>query len=352
MSKYDLFTYNLPNDRIADRPIYPPEAAKLLVINRSAKQLIDLQFTEITQFLKPSDLIVFNDTKVLPSRLFGVGDRGAKLELLLLRAKPEIENGFVCLGRPLKKFRPNTAIVFGPELEAQILARISESEVLVKFNVRSDGLSLNTLLNRYGSMPIPPYIRGGIADQRDFTDYQSVFAREEGSIAAPTASLHFSNALIDSIRVTGCEIGYLTLHLSTASFFSLYQGNSLEESEIRPPGEEYGRVSTMLAQKIANKKSSGGKVLAVGTSVVRALESFAANTSYRLDEFNPTTLFITPGYQFKIVDKLVTNFHQPGTTHLSLVEAILGRELLENAYRHALHNSYRFLSYGDGMAVL
>jgi S-adenosylmethionine:tRNA ribosyltransferase-isomerase len=225
--------------------------------------------------------------------------------------------------------------------------RTSEERILVEF-VSSSSRGVATLLAEAGSMPIPPYIRKGQADESDKTDYQTVFAQEEGSIAAPTASLHFTEDLNKRLIERGCHIHYLTMHLGPASFLPLAR----EGQEEKAPGQERLNFEPEFFLYLKQQKSQGKKVVAVGTSVVRALESMRFFEKQGFKGQVSTDLFIRPGHNFQIVDKVITNFHQPGTTHLMLVEALLGEEMLTRSYNHALGANYRFLSYGDGMLII
>ena len=335
------YSYDLPPERIAQRPVHPPDAAKLLIIDRAGGQLSSGSFHELPRWLGAGDLLVFNDTRVLPARFTGTfEDNGGEAELLLVR---RLEHGrWLCIGRPLRRFRPGRAIRLD-RLLANVVRRAGEKEVEIRFET-GPGEDPETVMKQAGSMPIPPYIRGGRGDEHDRIDYQTMFAREDGSIAAPTASLHFTPILMEQMATAGCNVGFLTLHVGTSSFLPLQLN---ERNEFSPPGEEIFLVPPELLSRMKRIREAGGRVIGVGTTVVRALES-----AVRGIEEKSTSLFITPGFEFMAVDGVITNFHQPGTTHLLLVEALLGRQLLAGAYEYALQNGYRFLSYGDGMLIL
>lgn len=296
--------------------------------------------------MKPDDHLVFNDTKVIPARLFGKleGAEGYHVEVVLLE---ELEqNQWSALGFPMRKIRSARQIFFSDQLRAEVLPSPVEDRLLLRFNSESQS-EVERLLNEHGTMPIPPYIRHGRGDEQDRRDYQSIFATHPGSVAAPTASLHFTERLIERlIREGGCKIDRVTLHVGTASFQPIFVNG-----ELRKPGQERFIVPGGVLESLVETKRGGGRVIAVGTTVVRALES-AARATAQSDRLSTTELFIEPGFEFKLVDKLVTNFHQPRTTHLLLVEALLGKENLNNCYNAALANDYRFLSYGDGMLIL
>lgn len=336
------FFYELPSERIAQRPVHPPHDAKLLVVDRRSGSLASTSFLNITDYLQPSDIIVFNDTRVIPARFFGkFEDSPGEVEILLVENMGE--SRWRCIGRPLRRFREGRVIELGKGLFARMCRRVGEKLVEIEFfSVGQEAPEL--LMKELGLMPIPPYIRSGRSDARDRLDYQTIFARDDGSVAAPTASLHFTDVLIGKLREeTGCSIEFLTLHVGTASFLPL----DVQEGSFVPPGSERYLVPSALAAK-ARKKGEGQRVIAVGTTVVRALESACRQSG----ETSETSLFIQPGFRFEAVDCLVTNFHQPGTTHLLLLEAFMGRELLKRSYEYALESGYRFLSYGDGMIVI
>lgn len=345
MAPLSPYSYDLPDDRIAQRPVHPPEAAKMLVVDRATRLLRHSVFSDITNFLKSSDHLVFNDTKVIPARLFGrlENESGYEIEVVLLEEKAPHE--WTALGFPMRKIRQSSRIYCNDKLSAEVLTSPVEDRLLLRFQ-SPDSSEINARLLEHGTMPIPPYIREGRGDEQDRIDYQSIFAQCPGSVAAPTASLHFSKTLMEKIRNEArCRIDTLTLHVSTASFQPIFVNG-----ELRPPGTERYSVPEALIQSLLATKQSGGRVVAVGTTVVRALESAAR--SMQESSKGETALFIQPGFEFKLVDALITNFHQPRTTHLLLVEALLEKELLRNVYETALNTSYRFLSYGDGMFIV
>lgn len=329
------FSYTLPPDRIAQRPVYPYDQAKLLVLNRKTGAVSDTIFTKLPEFLTPTDLLIFNNTKVIAARLSGkVSERETTVEVLL----EERVGGNVwrCLARPMKKLTPGTIIKFSEALEAEVGERTEDNMVLINFGAEK--------IEGVGQMPIPPYIRRGESDEQDVIDYQPLFSEVEGAVASPTASLHFTKNLIGQIKAVGCELEFVTLHLSSASFRAVWQGGTLS-----PPASERFEVAVRAVDKIIRCKEEGRRIIAVGTTVVRVLETIAQREGHYSGR---TDLFIKPPWEFKLVDGMITNFHQPGTSHMFLVEAFCGRELLEFSYSHALDHDYRFLSYGDGMFVV
>lgn len=357
MSTPEPFSYELPEERIAQRPISPPEAAKMLVVHRRSGEIEDRFFSDLPALLPSGTRFVFNDTRVIPARLFGLlggalGEdappSGAAIEILLVQRLPgsgaggeENASTWRCIGRPLKKIRKAACIWFSSALVAEVLEGGELESIVLRFRTQSDA-PVEEVILAHGCMPIPPYIRSGKGDEFDRTDYQTIFADKPGSVAAPTASLHFSPLLVEKMKQQGFPLSFITLHVGTASFQPI-----LVNGELKPPASESLEVPLSVTREIDETRRQGGKVVAVGTTVTRALESAALGTSS-----GSTELFITPGHTFSWVDILVTNFHQPGTTHLLLVEAFIGRELLQKVYHHALKNDYRFLSYGDGMIVL
>jgi len=367
------YTYELPEERIAQRPVYPYDAAKLLrldnITSADACALQDRVFSDLPALLNPGDLLVLNNSVVQPARFFGQLITGGAAELLLVGERGA--NEFEALARPVKKLKPGTNVIINEQLTFSVLQRLSEKTVLVRSSSKENPL---THASSSGSMPIPPYIRFGKGDARDIQDYQSRFAgirsattAEEqdqgfGSIAAPTASLHFTDDLVSRLDAKGIERAYITLDVGLASVLSVVQ----EDGSVRPPGPERVNVPPETLAQIASTRRNGGRVVAVGTTVVRALESAALSASQPPASQPPASqppasqpqraqemadIFIKPGHVFKNLDCVITNFHQPASSHLLLIEALLGRKNLAAAYQHALANDYRFLSYGDAMLI-
>ncbi len=338
------FTYDLDQERIAQRPVDPPESAKLCCFSRSGNLVQDKTFFDLPSFLNDEHVLVFNNTKVVPARFFGVKENSnTKVEILLIRELRK--NVWECMAKPLKKLKDETFITFSENLRAKVLTRVSERTIELEFLSKED---INTQIKLQGLMPIPPYIREGKSDKQDNLDYQSIFASFDGSIAAPTASLHFTESLVEKVKASGALIDFVTLHVGSASFLSIFDEKS--QVLLKPGVESYKNDPELLA-KLLNLKKSGKKIISVGTTVVRALESLAVNTS-KEKKFIETDLFITPGYEFKVVDGLITNFHQPGSTHLLLVEAFLEAGRIKDLYNHAIKQNYRFLSYGDACYIV
>ena len=347
----DCFSYELPPDRIAQRPVHPYDHAKMLVIKRGTSEFQDSTFSSFAELVEAGDLVIFNNSRVIPARLFGsVAGRTGEVELLLLR---EIKTDrWLALGRPRKKLSPGVEVDFGGSLQATVVEHRGDMELVVELRATSKDTSVKAAITNLGTMPVPPYIRGGKSDAQDRQDYQTMFAEIDGSVAAPTASLHFTPQVVDQIRARGAEVSFVTLHVGAASFLPLWREEQQTQAQLTPPGAERAVYSRNLMSSLDATKKRGRKVFAVGTTVVRALETFVRNRE-ALDGLPfDTTLFITPGFEWRAVDVLVTIFHQPHTTHLLLVESFLGRALLSAAYSHALKSHYRFLSYGDGMVIV
>ena len=340
------YSYELPPDRIAQRPVYPYDRARLLTASRSSGAVAEGTFRDLPGEVRAGDVFVFNDTRVIPARLFGrLAATGGGVEILLVTAETPLR--WRVIGRPLRKFRPGVRLSFPGGLLGEVIERIGEHEAIVHFSGAADR-DIPGLIRQAGVMPIPPYIRGGRADEADERDYQTIFAREEGSVAAPTASLHFTPELMAALAAAGCEMETVTLHVGAPSFTALWaEGESA--GALTPPGaERYGHDPELLA-RLRAVRTAGRRVVAVGTTVVRALESMARDEGAA--GWRETSLFISPGFTFEVVDALVTNFHLPRSTHLLLVEAFAGRALLEASYAWALEHDFRFFSYGDGMLI-
>lgn len=339
--KQSAFSYELPADRIAQRPVYPYDRARLLVYSRTQATFAEGIFFDIADWLQPGDLLVFNDSRVIPARLFGRRiDTGGNVEILLVRE--ETPGSWSALGKPLKKLKTGTVLSFDSGITGEVRERINTHEIRIAFSVDS-GRSFNEALADVGRMPIPPYIRAGQSDAKDTEDYQSVFARFDGSVAAPTASLHFTPAVLERLATRGIHTETVTLHVGPASFLPIFKSDS---DELQKPGVEKFQLQDAVWERIQQTKASGGRVIAVGTTMVRALESRGRSMHAE------TELFITPGFPFAVVDGIITNFHQPGTTHLLLVQAFIGVTALTDSYQYALEHGFRFLSYGDGMLLL
>jgi S-adenosylmethionine:tRNA ribosyltransferase-isomerase len=336
------FDFDLPRELIADRPAEPREIARLLVLPVEGA-VADRHIADLPQLLRPGDLLVFNDTKVIPARL--VGRRGlATVEITLAR---DLGGGaWRVYAKGARRLRPDDRVEFAADLAAEIVEKSPDGEVTLRFD--REGGAFREALARYGAMPLPPYIkrpRGG--DAQDRADYQTIFAREEGAVAAPTAGLHFTPALLDALAARGVEWVTVTLHVGPGTFLPVKTDDPREHRM----HAEWGLVNSEAARRINEARARGARIVAVGTTSLRLLES-AAGESGEIREFSgETRLFILPGYRFRAIDLLLTNFHLPRSTLLMLVAALAGLDRIKAAYAHAVASRYRFFSYGDACLI-
>lgn len=339
MRKFD-FDYDLPPQRIAQSPLATRSASRLLYLDSANSEIQDTHFNELPALLTPGDVLVLNDTRVIPARLYGQKETGGRVEFLVERV---LDSGDVLTqARASKPLRANQIIDLQGGIRAQIKARIGEFYELA-FDTQTPA---HEILERVGHVPLPPYITRE-DDEADRERYQTVYARRTGAVAAPTAGLHFDGAMLDRLARTGIETAYVTLHIGAGTF------QSLRTDEIRQHRMHAERfhIEANAAQRINAAKQSGRRIVAVGTTVVRALEA-AGSTGAVQARQGETDIFIFPGFRFQIVDALLTNFHLPQSTLLMLVCAFGGTERVLAAYRHAVREHYRFYSYGDAMFVI
>ncbi len=337
--KKSVFHFDLPEELVAQAPLAERSASRMLVVPPGEGGFADRQVRDLPQLLQPGDLLVFNDTRVIPARVFGAKQSGGRVEILVERLLPD-NQARVQLGAS-KPSKPGTVIELDAGGRAEVLGRDGEFYRL-RFDVDD---ALESWLFEAGRMPLPPYIRrepGADDAQR----YQTVFAREAGAVAAPTAGLHFDHALLDALAARGVEFGHVTLHVGAGTF----QPMRVDDVREHRMHSEWINVGAHLVEQVRQARARGGRVIAVGTTVVRALES-----SMRDGELQPfageTNIFIFPGYRIRSVDMLLTNFHLPESTLLMLVSAFAGRERVLAAYAHAVQQRYRFFSYGDAMLL-
>lgn len=334
------FAYDLPSELIAQRPLHERAASRLLHVPASGS-LEDRQFRRMPALLRPNDLLVFNDTRVIPARVFGVKPSGGRVEILLERILSE--RRILAHVHASKALRPEVPVLLPGDVEARFLHREDDLFVL---ELTQEPLAF---FMQHGQMPLPPYIERA-ADADDAERYQTVFARAPGAVAAPTASLHFDADTLARCRAAGAQMAHVTLHVGAGTFQPV-RAERLEEHRMHA---EYVEVSAAVCEAAVRARAQGGRVIAIGTTVVRSLESAAQNGG-RDGELAPfagdTRLFITPGYRFRVVDALLTNFHLPESTLLMLVCAFAGYERTMQAYAHAVRERYRFFSYGDAMWV-
>ena len=332
------FDYDLPQELIAQTPVEPRDSSRLLVMDKHTGALEHRHFYNLPEYLKPGDLLVFNDTRVMPARLHGVKSTGAHVEVFLLTRKNA--NDWEVLVKPGKKLRPGAEIRFSDELSCEILDTTDFGGRIAHF--KYNGI-FEEILDRLGETPLPPYIHEKLADKER---YQTVYNRELGSAAAPTAGLHFTKELLQKIKDMGCEEVFVTLNVGLGTFRPV----SEERVEDHKMHSEFYTVSQEAADAINKAKREGRRIIAVGTTSVRTLESAGA-TGVMKAGGNWTNIFIYPGYQYKFVDALVTNFHLPQSTLIMLVAALTSREMILNAYKVAVQEKYRFFSFGDAMFI-
>lgn len=344
--KLEDFHYHLPKDLIAQQPLTPRDSCRLMVLHRKRGEIEHRRFSELGQFLRQGDVVVLNNTKVIPARLRGRKiETGGKVEIFLLQEKKV--GSWECLLRPAKRLKEGSQIFFpGTELKAEVINRIEGSKAMVEFNPLE---KITQLLTKVGQIPLPPYIKRPTGPTfRDRKRYQTVYAGEEGAVAAPTAGLHFTSSLLRSMKRDRINIVEITLHTGWASFKPLSQ--AAVEKNVVP--REYFKIDDEAAAIINRVKEKGHRVVAIGTTTTRALETQAAGSGLVKSGQRWTTLFIYPGYKFKIVEVLLTNFHMPGSSLILLVAAFIGKEKLLAAYREAIKRRYRFLSFGDAMLII
>ncbi|MBU5213552.1 MULTISPECIES: tRNA preQ1(34) S-adenosylmethionine ribosyltransferase-isomerase QueA [Heyndrickxia] len=341
--KIDLFDFNLPESLIAQTPLKNRSDSRLMVLNKQTGEIEHQVFKNITKYLKPGDCLVLNDTKVLPARLFGIKeDTGAKIEVLLLK---QMENDrWETLVKPAKRIKVGSEIVFGDgKLKARCIAEKDHGGRIIEFHY--EGIFYE-VLNELGEMPLPPYIKEQLED-RD--RYQTVYAKETGSAAAPTAGLHFTEELLTEIKNMGVHITFLTLHVGLGTFRPV----SVEDIHEHEMHAEFYQVSEETADLINRVKQQGGRIISVGTTSTRTLETIAsANNGKIIATSGWTDIFIYPGYEFKGIDGMITNFHLPKSTLIMLVSALAGRQNVLHAYEEAVNEKYRFFSFGDAMLII
>lgn len=335
------FNYDLPQELIAQTPLAQRDASRLLCLGRKSGEVEHRSFGELPKFLRPGDCLVMNDSRVLPARLLGSRVTGGAVEVLLLR---DLGTGkWECLTKPGRKTQPGTELFFGNgELQAKVIDSAQGGNKILQFDY--EGIFLE-VLERLGKMPLPPYIKAELQDQER---YQTVYSKEPGSAAAPTAGLHFTPELLAEISSAGVRECFITLHVGLGTFRPVKSGD-VENHEMH---SEFCIIPDETARTITETKKAGGRIICVGTTSCRTLESFA-NPDGTLDpQSDWTDIFIYPGYEFKCMDGLVTNFHLPESTLVMLVSAFAGRENVLNAYRTAVEERYRFFSFGDAMLII
>ena len=339
------FDFELPEELIAIRPASPRSSARLLMAR--GDKIDDRLVSDLPKFLKPGDRLVLNDTKVLPVRMSGVRNRSfdgnkiasANIEVTLLTKKKQRTWG--ALIKPLRRIKLGEKIIFDKSFHAKLIDK-TDGQAVLQFNI--EGTEFMKRLENLGIMPLPPYIASKRpADERDNVDYQSVFARNSGSVAAPTASLHFDHDLLAEIDKIGVETSFVTLHVGAGTFMPVKD----EDIKNHKMHSEFGHISQEAADDIKKTQKNGGRIIPVGTTALRLLETAAQSDGTLSEWYGETDIFIYPGYKFKVADGLMTNFHLPKSTLIMLVSALMGKETIETIYNHAIKHRYKFFSYGD-----
>ena len=340
--KTDDFDYTLPEDRIAQTPLQDRTASKLMVLDKQTGTIIHSRFYHLIEYLLPGDVLVFNDTRVLPARLYGRKEGGtAHIEVLLLKRR-NLEEWEVLL-KPVKRIKPNGKIIFGNgELVGEVIEELDDGQRILRFTY--EGV-FETILEKLGHMPLPPYIKEKLKDK---DRYQTVYAKFDGSAAAPTAGLHFTKEYIHRLKTKGIIPCYVTLHVGLGTFRPV----SVKDISHHKMHKEWYRVPKATADILNQAKKEGRRIIAVGTTSLRTLEAMMLEHGGIVPCSGETQIFIYPGYQFQLADGLLTNFHLPKSTLLMLVSALSSRDIILNAYRCAIRHNYRFFSFGDAMLLL
>ncbi|ENK1243055.1 tRNA preQ1(34) S-adenosylmethionine ribosyltransferase-isomerase QueA [Clostridium botulinum] len=335
------FDFYLPEELIAQHPMEKRDEARLLVLNKETGEIEHKIFKNILDYLKPNDCLVLNDTRVLPARLIGAKEEtGGKMEFLLLKRKEK--DVWETLVKPGKRAQIGTKFIFGNgELKAEVIGMGEEGSRIVKFYY--EGI-FEEILDQLGQMPLPPYIKEKLDDKEM---YQTVYSKEQGSAAAPTAGLHFTEELLEKIKEKGVKLAFLTLHVGLGTFRPV----KVEDIQDHVMHSEYYKMDPKTAEIINTTKENGGRVIAVGTTSCRTLETIGDEEGKVREQSGWTDIFIYPGYKYKVVDALITNFHLPQSTLLMLVSALAGRDKIMNAYNTAVEKEYRFFSFGDAMFI-
>lgn len=346
--KLSDFNFDLPEELIATRPANPRSSARLLVAEGAS--IHDHRVTDLTDWLRPGDRLVLNDTRVIPARLSGLRHRAsaqgavqAKIEVTLL--EPRGDGTWSALIKPLRKLKIGEEVIFSDDLRATLEA-VEDGQGHLRFNCAGD--DFDAALNAAGAMPLPPYIAAKrAADAQDMTDYQTVFARHAGAVAAPTASLHFDETLLAALAAKGVTFSHVTLHVGAGTFLPV----KVDDISDHKMHAEWGRVSAEAAEEITATRAAGGRVIPVGTTALRLIETAARDGQITAWE-GDTDIFITPGFTFNVTDGLMTNFHLPKSTLMMLVSALMGVQQVKDIYAHAIAEKYRFFSYGDSSLLL
>ncbi len=344
ISEYD---YELPKELIAQKPSEKRENCKMMVLDRKEQSVEHKHFYDITEYFDENDVIVLNNTKVIPARLLGKKNTGANIEVFLLKQIGDIT--WEVLINPSKRVKEESLIEISPDLYVKVLTRQNEGKWLVELHY--DG-NFYEILDKVGHVPLPPYIERQMTDEQlknlDYERYQTVYAQKEGSVAAPTAGLHFTNEILDKLQKKGVQICYVTLNVGLGTFRPVKVDNILEH---KMDSEQF-EITSQTAKIITEAKRQGKKITAVGTTTVRTLETCMQKYDEIIETIDDSTLFIYPGYKFRVVDRLLTNFHLPKSTLIMLTSAFAGKDFVFKAYEEAIKEKYKFYSYGDCMLIL
>lgn len=338
------FDYNLPENLIAQAPLEKRENSRMLIVDRRSDDLVDRNFYDLPDLLRDGDVVVLNNTRVFPARLFGRSETGARVEIFLVRETSR--RTWETLARPARRLKTGKKIIFGEKLIAEVLDKTDDGKVRVRFEADGD---FDRILDEIGRTPLPPYIKreeGSIDADRE--RYQTVFARERGAIAAPTAGLHFTPEILEKIKAKGVTIAEVTLHVGYGTFEPV-RVRDISRHSVMPEQYEIGDAA---AETLNRAKAEGRRIVAIGTTTTRALETVMTKHGRFEAERESANLTIIPGYKFKAIDTLLTNFHLPQSSLLVLVSTFAGHQLIMNAYSHAVRESYRFYSYGDCMLII
>ncbi len=339
--KLSEFNYNLPSHLIANKPASPRDSSRLLLANYDTKKMEHHIFKDILDVLQKGDVLVYNNTKVFPARLFGSKETGGKMEVFLLR---EIESGIwtaIIGGRSKKDLKIN----FNKDTYCNLIEQEEGYVWKIKFNITRK--KLNDFINKSGHVPIPPYIKNSDPEGRLKKEYQTVYAKHNGSVAAPTAGLHFTNSLMKKLKLKGVIFKYVTLHVGLGTFEPV-KTDRIEDHKIH---SEFGILDKSTAQYLNKAKKGGKRIVVVGTTALRVLEAFSNNKGELTPQKNWINIFIYPGYKFRFVNNLITNFHLPKSTLLMLISALAGKGFIDKCYQEAIKNEYRFYSFGDAMML-
>lgn len=337
----DLFNFELPSRLIAQNPIKDRESSKLMIVNRKDDTLVHSNFKNIIDYLNEDDVLVLNNTRVIPARIYGVSQTGGKIEFLLVN---NIEGKiWEVMCKPGKRANVGKVFYFGNnDLEARVIEILHDGNRIVEFIYEGN---IYDILDKIGNLPLPPYIKESLSDNER---YQTVYSTKKGSIAAPTAGLHFTSSLLADIERKGVKVVYVTLHVGLGTFMPVKVDN-IDDHKMH---SEYYEITDEVASVINQAKTNGGRVIAVGTTTVRVLETIASINGKLMGASGNTDIFIKPGYNFKIVDSLITNFHLPKSTLLILISTFYNRDKILDAYQEAILNDYRFFSFGDSMFII